>query len=200
MSQLFETICLIDGLAQNLKYHQLRMSRSMKGFFQLNEVHDILQNLEIPEKFQQGKVKLKIIYSHNSFQQIYSHYSIKAIKSYRLVHDEDIEYAFKYFDRSRINQLCEGLKEGEDIIIVKNGYLTDASYANLIFKDDKGELFTSEHSLLKGTKQSKYLDEKLIRSIAISQEDIKKYKFVTRINAMMDLGEDNWVPVEEIEL
>jgi 4-amino-4-deoxychorismate lyase len=76
-----------------------------------------------------------------------------------------------------------------DIIIIKNGLVTDASSSNLVFKSSKG-LFTPENYLLPGTKRRLLLDRKKIKEQRIRVEDIKTFDSVYFINAMIDLEDD----------
>ncbi len=49
MSQypLFETLAIIDGKIQNLKYHQQRIDYAMKNYFHLNQAVTFLSKFAI---------------------------------------------------------------------------------------------------------------------------------------------------------
>jgi 4-amino-4-deoxychorismate lyase len=66
----------------------------------------------------------------------------------QLVTDNEIEYTHKTTDRNALNRLFEQRKKADDIIIVKNGQLTDSLFANLVFESHTGELFTPKNPLL----------------------------------------------------
>ena len=60
-------------------------------------------------------------------------YCMRAISSLRLVTCDDIDYAYKSADRSRL-----GLRgNADEIIIVRNGLLTDTSYSNIALQQTR---------------------------------------------------------------
>ena len=72
------------------------------------------------------------------------------------------------------------------MIIVKNGSVTDASSANLVFKSREG-LFTPKSYLLPGTKRQFLLDRGKIKERDITVNDLQAFDTVYFINAMVDL-------------
>ena len=74
----------------------------------------------------------------------------------------------------------------DDIIIIRNGLVTDSYYANLCF-EKKGELFTPVVPLLNGTKRMKLISEKKIIPIDIKPKEINSYDRIHLINAMIDI-------------
>ena len=95
-----------------------------------------------------------------------------------------------------MKELKKGLKENEDIIIVKNGFVTDSSFSNLIFFDGK-EWYTPSTPLLKGTTRARLLNEKKITERVIKIEDIKNYKSISLINAFNEIG-DILIDIENV--
>ena len=81
-------------------------------------------------------------------------------------------------------------KKGDcsDILIVKNGFITDTSFSNIIFLKC-GRWYTPNTPLLKGTKRAKLLDLGLINERSIRPEEMGNYEKVGLINAMLELGE-----------
>ena len=74
----------------------------------------------------------------------------------------------------------------DDIIFIKNGFVTDSLSANLVFENENG-LFTPKTYLLAGTKRALLLEKGIIQEIDISKNDIAFYQKIRFINAMMDL-------------
>jgi 4-amino-4-deoxychorismate lyase len=72
--------------------------------------------------------------------------------------------------------------EGCDIIIIKNGLVTDTSFSNICFYDGTRWL-TPAKPLLKGTMRAYLLSKNLIIEKDISVEIIKSYKKLRFINA-----------------
>jgi 4-amino-4-deoxychorismate lyase len=200
MCRLFESIKLLDGLPQNLDYHYRRMRYAFQHFygegprFEL-DIAQLCRQLSL-----KGCHKLKITYDVGQFSHEVVEYQLREVVRYRLVEDTDISYAFKFVDRDAIERWQQDLAENEDLILLKKGMVSDSAYANLLFKSPDGELFTPQDCLLKGTRRQKLIDERRIKTLPISMEDLYRFTHVCRINAMMDLGEDDWLPVDRITM
>ncbi|MBV7441601.1 aminotransferase class IV family protein [Weeksellaceae bacterium TAE3-ERU29] len=182
-----ESIKVKDGEVYNLFYHQQRVNATFKNFFKGKKVlnlEKIISSLEIPQK---GLYKLRVVYNDNKCFTEFVPYEINPINSLRLVTDNSIEYSFKSLDRNCLNNLKKEITEDE-IIIVKNGEITDCSYANLAFWDGK-EWFTPKSFLLNGTCRQRLLSEGKIKETKINAQSIFKYKKIGLINAMIDLEE-----------
>ena len=100
-----------------------------------------------------------------------------------------LDYSFKYADRTEWNALLEQKTGCDDILIVKNGYITDTSFSNVVFENETG-LFTPSTYLLAGTKRQSLLQKGIIKEAEISIENIGLYSKLYLINTMIDI-EDN---------
>ena len=87
--------------------------------------------------------------------------------------------------------------EDDDILIVKNGLITDSSFCNIIFKNEEG-LFTPLNPLLKGTKRQYLLDKNIIKEREIYLQNLNEYNEVILINAMIDIEDNINLKVENI--
>nr|WP_241518404.1 aminotransferase class IV [Bacteroidetes bacterium endosymbiont of Geopemphigus sp.] len=101
---------------------------------------------------------------------------------------DDIEYRYKLTDRSAFEKLKPEDTEHTEIIIVKKGFVTDTSYANLAFFNGN-EWHTPAQPLLKGVQREHLLKLGMIREREIREKDLKNYKTVRLINAMLDFEE-----------
>ena len=97
------------------------------------------------------------------------------------------DYSYKYHDRRVFERLMKN-SEADDVIIAVNDMVTDASYANLAFWDGS-QWWTPETPLLNGVKRQHLLDQGLIQKRTISTNDVRSFKKVSLINAMLDLGD-----------
>lgn len=188
MFLLIETIKLFDGIAQNLDFHNLRFNLARKELFGIDETIDLSKEIRVPDEFCKGLCKCRIIYSENIKEIQYEHYVFKKIKSLKLVYDNWISYSYKFQNRDSLNHLFSLREQADDIIIVKNGWITDSSFCNLVFENTSG-LFTPSTPLLKGTKRERLLIEKNIFVKEIKKDDLKNYQFVHLINAFLDPGD-----------
>lgn len=86
----------------------------------------------------------------------------------------------------------------DDIMIVKNGCITDSYNANLIFFD--GRLWwTPDTPLLAGTQRARLLDEKRIFPRRIMPGDLVQFEKAGLINAMLNMNDMPIVDISNIE-
>ncbi len=76
----------------------------------------------------------------------------------------------------------------DDILIVKQGLLTDTSIANIAFYNGT-HWYTPAHPLLKGTKRAALLEEGILQEKDIRPENLSSFSTVRLFNAMIDWGE-----------
>lgn len=188
MCQFVETICIENGKPRNLSYHVQRLNLTMRTFFPESKAigeHELLT--DIPNV--QGLQKARVVYDENGIAECsFAPYTIRKINSIAIVEDNDISYSWKSTDRSALMRLREKAPDYDEVIIIKNGCVTDTSYTNLCFFDGK-EWLTPDTPLLRGTMRQKLLDEGIIREARILKTDLHKFQSVSLINAMMSLGE-----------
>jgi len=184
MSRLIETICLLDGQFKNLGYHEQRMASSLEQLYKAKEKINLSEYLNSFDYPKIGLHKCRILYDHHSKVVEFLPYILKPITSLKVVVDDTILYDHKYADRSRINQLMGNKGQCDDIIIVKKGWVTDASYANIVFKRDGG-WYTPQRCLLKGTMREGLLQSGTIIEQEIRASDIVNFQKFKLINAML---------------
>ncbi len=188
MSHSFiETIKLLDGGIFHLEYHQERVCHTFSRFFP-NENVLSLSNIIKKHTFpKEGKYKVRIVYSREGHTIEMSPYQIKPISTLKFVNAENFDYSYKFLDRSFLNTLKENSK-ADEVIFLKNGMVTDSSYANTIFFDGQ-QWFTPSTFLLNGTCRQRLLKEGKIKEIPIHYTDIPAFKQIGFINAMLDIGD-----------
>lgn len=189
MSLLFETIKIQNKKPLNLDYHFQRVSRSRCELFGLSDCTDFMDFFEKFEVNEDKLFKLKIIYNQDIVDYQLIDYAVVHKQSIKFIEKPDLYYSLKYFNRDVLVEIERGLSCNEVGIITKNGYLTDATYANIVLSDGIN-FYTPENCLLEGTKRQKYIDNGTIASKPIHQEELVNFKTLHLINAMIDL-EDN---------
>jgi len=96
----------------------------------------------------------------------------------------DYEYEFKYADRSRLHQFFDKRGTKDDILMTKNGLITDTSYANVaLYK--KGKWYTPKHPLLKGSSRKRLLEKGKILESDIHINQLQEYNSITIFNSMI---------------
>ncbi len=184
MSLLFESIRLQDGILRNLEYHNARLNYSRKTLYKSPDSIDLAEVINIPADCRQGVYKCKVIYSREIKNVEFKPYLPRTIKSLRLIEDNTISYKFKYSNRGRLNALLTQRERYDEILIIKNGFITDTSYSNIVFFDGE-QWFTPSTPLLKGTMRSFMLENNLIIEKEIKATDIRSFEKARLINAMI---------------
>ncbi|MDD4150201.1 MAG: aminotransferase class IV family protein [Bacteroidales bacterium] len=187
MCRFFETIKIQDGIPQNLESHQKRIDKTSMGNYKVQSLFNLAALIYVPELYSKGVSKCKFIYDdkHSSFY--FEKYRPLEIKSLKLIFCDDIDYSYKYSDRTRIEDLRKLKADCDDILIVKDGLVTDTSFANIAFFDGYNWI-TPEAPLLEGTCRNRLIAEGRIIAKKIRWEDIKLYEIFVIFNAMR--GED----------
>ncbi len=183
---LIETIKCENGRLCNLEFHQRRFSLARKEYF--GEIDIILLNdvLKIPDDAKSGLFKCRVLYSGKIEKIEFLPHNFRSIQSLKLMVDNEIDYHLKYADRERLNQLFEQRGDCDDILIIKNGCISDSYTANPVFWDGQ-RWWTPDTPLLPGTQRARLLEDGKIKVCRITPADLNKYSKVGLINAMQDL-------------
>lgn len=187
-----ESIKVVDGVPQNLELHAGRASRTIYDHFGIRGGLPLQEILHEARRHPQGLFKMRILYSKEIISISSENYQPRNIRSLKIVEDGNIEYSYKYEDRSSLSRLLEQKGECDDILIVKDGFVTDTSYSNVVFGKG-GKLFTPSAFLLNGVKREFLLKSGIITQIEIKPSDIAFYDSIYLINSMLDL-----YPVERV--
>lgn len=192
MYPLFETVAIIEGKAQNLALHQARYERSLQQFYGKQDV-TVFQLAEIIEKHtallaQQDTTlyRCRLDYNAHHVQTYCAPYQRKIYRTFQPVVCDDIDYDLKYAQREKLNQLLLQKGDCDEIIIIKQGLVTDCSIGNLIFKQGN-QWVTPDTPLLAGTQRQKLLQENKIQTRRIYAEDLATFSEIRLINALNGL-------------
>lgn len=198
MYLFLETISVKDGIILNISDHQERMDRTILYFYNGSQKAPCLSScLRVPEMAQQGWYKCRVIYDKKIVEITWEPYHIKTFSSISLVSADHLDYSWKYADRKEFGNIIQKSQAAE-VIIVKNGYVTDGSYANLLFRKED-EWFTPDTPLLAGTQRKRLLGSGLIHEATIRVEDLTDYDRIKWINAFLDMETGPEWPVNKVE-
>ncbi|NJB37621.1 aminotransferase class IV [Croceivirga sp. JEA036] len=199
MFPLFETICIMDGDIQHAEYHEVRFLRSFLKFYGTSPSFSLLQGITIPNTYKKGTVKLKICYNQYNKQYEFSTYAPKKITTLKVVEDNVIDYDLKFTDRSPLTQLWQERGDCDDIIILKNGLLTDTYFANIAFLEGE-QWVTPDSCLLQGTCRQRLLDQGILIEQKITLASLQNYSGFQLMNAMLTFSPTFYIPIENIKL
>lgn len=192
-----ETIKVLNGRFCNLDLHIDRLQSTANHFYDRYPEFD-WQNINIPDDMCKGLVKCRITYTSQIIAVEFEKYNLRKIASLTLVFDNDIDYEYKSTDRSAFSRLMASKGNCDDILIVKNGLITDTSYSNVVFENKEG-LYTPANPLLRGTKRSNLLNKGIIGEREITVQDMSDYSCLYLINAMIDLEDNIRIPLSNIK-
>ena len=179
-SLLLETIKVNKGQAENIFYHQQRCNQSRKILFNSKNILDLSSLIQAPSK---DLYRCRILYGETLYSIQYIPYIPKVIHSLKIV-SSDIHYDFKYANRDALNALRITHPQVDEVIIEKEGYLTDTTIANIAFYDGK-HWITPKKPLLAGSMRAKLIDEGFLHTKDISKTNLHKYTHLALMNAMI---------------
>ena len=197
MSLLFETIRVQDGVLQNMEYHNSRLNHSRQALYKSTDIIDLHQVIQIPSDIIKGIYKCRVSYSKEIKTIEFELYVPRTIKSLRLIEANTIFYNYKYTNRCRLNELLTKRERFDEILIVKNGYITDTSYSNIVFFDGT-QWYTPSTPLLQGTMRSFLLKNNVISEMKIKVADLKQFQKARLINAMIPFESGKDIKIEKI--
>lgn len=186
---LFETICIKNNQLQNIEWHQMRYEQSLLQFYG-NTGGQIFSLFDEIEKFLQNHPPLsspitrcRVSYNQRELDIQFFPYQAKTYRRFQIVYCDEIDYSLKYQDREKLNELLAQKGDCDEIIIIKQGKVTDCSIGNLIFKQGN-HWFTPDSPLLNGTQRQYLLHHNKIEERCIFAEDLPKFSEIRLINAL----------------
>lgn len=196
MYQLFETIKIKDRKLHNIEFHNSRMNNSRKILFNCDDEIILEKIIKIPDELSNNIFKCRVVYSKQIDDVEFQPYFERKISTLQTINVDWIDYSYKFLDRSNLQKLlCKST--ADEVLIIKNGFVTDTTFTNVVFYDGKN-FFTPNSPLLKGTKREKLLREGIIQEKEIRLDDIKFYKSILLINSMLELDLQKSIPVENV--
>lgn len=181
MCQFIESLCCQDGEIRLSAWHQKRVDATFATHLAPIKPLDLNKVLTNPPAL--GKYKGRIVYGKAGFDLTYTPYTSPVIHTLQLVYDDEVSYEFKSLNRNRLTALYEQRQKADDIIIIRNGQVTDSYYANLAFYDGK-TWWTPKVPLLNGVQRQYLLSKQLVKERDITVEDLNSFETVSIINAM----------------
>lgn len=187
MYRFIETICINEGVIENISAHNERMYNTIRMHYGSPVTPVSLENFITAEGCK-GRVRCRVEYTSVVKKVEYFPYRIRDVRTLQLVNDDAAEYSFKYADRSVLERNFALRGNADDVVIVRSGMLTDTSIANIaLYKE--GKWYTPKYPLLKGTRRAKLLAEGIIEEDIIMANSLYMYGKVRLFNAMISFGE-----------
>ncbi|MCS7019391.1 MAG: aminotransferase class IV [Cytophagales bacterium] len=194
MSLLLETIRVANRTFYHLAYHQMRIEKTLQKLFSGRVTISLSETLTIPHYLDNNVYKCRVVYDTQIRAVQFLPYALRPVRSLQIVEvPPDFDYSCKWANRTAIDQLKQKITT-DDILIVRNGKITDTSYANVALWDGY-QWFTPQQPLLEGTKRAQLLAAGILSEADIGVKELRDFKCIKLLNAMMEFSE---APVVEI--
>ena len=180
---LIETVRLQNGRVRNIKYHNRRCNASRKAIFGSKDLIDLRKIIDTSAA-KSPEVKCRITYDESIKKVEYEPYTIRTIHSLQIIEIGNFEYTFKYKNREKLKTFFDQRGEKDDILMTKNGYITDTYYANVALRKN-GKWYTPEDPLLKGSNRERLLEKGIISESNIHMEQMHEFDAISIFNAMI---------------
>ena len=186
MCRLIETICLENGEILRASYHNARMNAARKELFGITESMDVERIIN--QSFA-DRTRCRITYGREVESVEYFPYRLRQVRTLNLVRAEaDMDYHLKYADRACLDGLFAQRGSADDVLVVKDGRITDTSIGNVALFDGN-EWHTPVRPLLRGTHRQYLLDAGLLVERDIKVAELSNYVSIRVFNAMIHWGE-----------
>ena len=188
MCRFIESIKLADGRFYRLELHQARVNKAFADFYPTIKpinLSELLLKSNFPKS---GTHKCRIVFDSDVQFLEYTPYVRREIKSLKLVETDMDTLPYKIEDRTKLNIAFAKRKNCDDILMTKNGLLTDTSYSNIALFDGS-KWVTPKFPLVYGTNRAYLLSDNKIIEKDINFSDLKNFTHIRLFNAMIEFGE-----------
>jgi 4-amino-4-deoxychorismate lyase len=193
-----ETIKIFNRQLHHIEWHNLRLNRTRREFWQKNEVWDLAKMIQLPDYLDNSLYKCRLTYGEKIEKIEFEPYQLRPIRSLKLLTANDLDYSYKFANRAYLNELFAQRGASDDVLIVKNNLITDTTYCNVAFWNGKKWL-TPSRPLLNGVKRQILLQKELIYEQKIQLTDLQSFSKAKLFNAMLDF-ELGWeVDIKDIQ-
>lgn len=197
MCQFIESIRVENGVIFLLEEHQRRVNETFQYFGKQENIIKLNKIFEKENFEKNGIFKFRIEYDlEGNFITENSPYMRAEIKEFQLIINDNVDYSFKYKNREVLEEM-KRKSEGREIVIIKNQYVTDTSFSNIVFFKN-GQWFAPSTYLLNGVQRQFLLKNNKIKEIEIGLDNISQFSHFKLINAMNDLENSYTYPIEKI--
>lgn len=198
MFHLVESIRIEHQHLHHIELHNARFNAARKSLFSANDLIDLTEHIHIPEEISNERYKCRISTTDGMNLRVQiTPYVQRNISKLKLVEMNDIDYSIKTDQRQLLDLAYQQRGSCDDVLIVKNKLITDSWAANVILFDGEKWL-TPDRPLLKGIQREFLLSTNQIESQRISAQDLKYFKKIRLINALVDFERAPEVAIDQI--
>ncbi|MEL6389328.1 MAG: aminotransferase class IV [Bacteroidota bacterium] len=188
MFLFIETIQVKNGTFPLLHLHEQRLNQTRATFWSNTSPINLLDYLLIPMDWKTGTHKCRVTFGKDIQKIEFETYAIRPIRTVQLVDASHIDYSYKYADRANLNELFEQRGDSDDILMTKDGEITDSWYCNTAFSTGT-HWYTPQRPMLAGVRRRHSLETNQMSERVIHAEDLNQYTHFCLFNAMIAFGE-----------
>lgn len=197
MYRFLETIRIEDGEPMYLDWHQRRVEATLEHFA-AGSSFDLHTLIRAGLSGDAGTLRCRIRYDGRGYEISFSPHHPRRIRSLRLVDvPADYDYRYKYADRTVLEDAFSRRGDADDVLLVRDGWVTDTSVANVAFLKNK-RWYTPAIPLLAGTTWKRLVASGVLTPRPIHVEDLPAYAGWTVFNALTDWGVHGEQPMSGI--
>lgn len=188
MCRCIESIKLLDGRFYRTDRHQARINQAFEALWPGQKpfiLENILSETDFPLK---GLYKCRMVYDAQSRQIEFTPYLRRDVKSLKIMEIELETCHFKKENREELNRAFAQKGGCDDVLLIRNGLLTDTSYSNIALFDGK-VWHTPRIPLLYGTHRAELIENRKIVETDIYHKDISNFLKIRLFNALIEFGE-----------
>jgi len=190
MYQFLETIQLFDGEFKRLPLHQIRIKKALAEYYPhevVPELIEILYQTNFPLK---GLFKCRVVYDSQIRLIEFLPYNSPMICTLKVVVTDIPNLPYKMAERADYQKAFSQRENCDDVLLVKNGLLTDTSYCNIALYDGK-QWFTPEKPLVEGVNRAQLVLEGKLIEKNIKLDDILNFQRISLFNALNEFEKIN---------
>ncbi|MBN8219814.1 MAG: aminotransferase class IV [Spirochaetes bacterium] len=195
--KFIESIRLENGILPRLDLHQRRVNLTLLAHYGKAAAIDLTRELMHRSLPAAGLFKIRVTYDRKITGIDIDPYVRRAVARVELVDAAALDYRYKYGDRAALDALREKVSIAVQPVLTRDGFVTDALYANVCLFDGKAWV-TPEKPLLEGTARAAALAAGEVIAAPVRSEDFRKRKYsrIRFINCMTYFEEAGDIPLE----
>ena len=188
MCRFVESIQLKAGQFKRLELHQVRLQKALAESYPNVKVIELAESLKNTYFPTEGLFKCRVVYDSEIRLIEFAPYIRREVRSLKLIETEIESHYYKLEDRSGLNAAFAQRGDCDDVLLVRDGLLTDTSYCNIALYDGEN-WFTPGIPLVYGVNRAELLAEGKLIKKDITVTDLKNYRQIALFNAMIEFGE-----------
>ncbi len=185
MKSCLETLPIRHAQLPDLRDHQTRVNQTRQEIYGLTEPLLLIDAIQLPNSLDPALTyKCRVTYGEKIQKIEFEPYQPRPVHTLKLIQADPLDYAHKYADRQAINDLFAQRGPADDVLMLRNGLLTDTSYANVALYDGTS-WYTPARPMLPGTQRARLLREGILHPANIRPADLPDFQYMRLINAML---------------